>query len=191
MKKTIATLLALLAAGAAVSAQAEVPPASTTIVLAGGSARNTIKIWLTPDGYSYVIDSAGPLEVGGSICENPPGDPNELVCEAPPVAGFIVYGGSHDDTVTVARTVQVPVTLHGAAGKDALLGGAGADMIVGGPGSDLLCGRGGDDAILGGPGNDVLKGGSGDDALRGGPGRDLLLGGPGTNTLTAKSARRL
>lgn len=181
MKRTIATLIAVLAVGFAAVARGEAPPESTTIVLAGGAAQNTIHIWLTPDGYSYVIDSAVPLEVGGTICQNAPGNPNELICEAPPIAGFIVDGSSHDDRVVVSRAVQVPVTLHGGAGKDVLLGGSGADMIVGGPGNDLLGGRGGDDVIYGGPGKDVLKGGAGDDVLRGGAGRDQVLGGSGTN----------
>ena len=185
MKRTIATLIAVLAVGSGAAAHGEAPaPASTTIVLAAGSAQNTIHIWLTPDGYSYVIDSAVPLEVGGTICQNAPGNPNELICEAPPIAGFIVDGGSHDDRVVVSREVQVPVTLHGGAGRDVLVGGSGADMIVGGPGNDILGGRGGDDVIYGGPGRDVLKGGAGDDVLRGGSGRDEVRGGSGTNVVS-------
>jgi Ca2+-binding RTX toxin-like protein len=189
MKKTIATLLVLLAAYGATLAHAETEPASTTVVLAGGSARNTIRIWLTPDGYSYVIDSATPLEVGGTICRNPPENPNELICEAPPIAGFIVNGSSHDDVVVVSRAITIPTTLHGAGGKDVLLGGSGSDKIAGGPGDDLLRGRGGNDAIFGGPGSDVLKGGSGDDSLHGGPGPDVLNGGSGTNTVQQKRSR--
>jgi len=188
MKKTIATLLVLLTAYGATLAHAETEP--TTVVLAGGSAQNTIRIWLTPDGYSYVIDSAAPLEVGGTICEHPPDNPNELICEAPPIAGFIVNGSSHDDVVVVSRAIAIPTTLHGAAGKDVLLSGSGSDKIIGGPGDDLLRGRGGNDAIFGGPGSDVLKGGRGNDALHGGPGRDLLIGGPGTNTVQQKRSRR-
>jgi Ca2+-binding RTX toxin-like protein len=184
MKRTITTLVAVLAVGTGAAAHGESPPASTTIVLAGGSAQNTIRIWLTPDGYSYVIDSAVPLEVGGTICKNPPGNPNELICEAPPIAGFLVNGGSHDDSVVVSRAIQVPVTLHGGPGKDTLLGGGGNDMVVGGPGDDVLGGRGGEDAIYGGPGSDVIKGGVGDDVLRGGPGRDEVLGGAGSNVVS-------
>ena len=30
-----------------------------------------IRIWLTPDGRTYVIDSIVPLEVGGTVCEHP------------------------------------------------------------------------------------------------------------------------
>jgi len=189
MKKTIATSLVLLAAYGAAFAHAESEPASTTVVLAGGSAQNKIRIWLTPDGYSYVIDSATPLEVGGTICKNPPGNPNELICEAPPIAGFIVNGGSHGDVVVVSDAVTVPTTLHGAAGRDTLVGGGGSDKIAGGPGDDLLRGRGGNDAIFGGPGSDVLKGGSGDDSLRGGPGHDVLNGGSGTNTVQQKRSQ--
>jgi Ca2+-binding RTX toxin-like protein len=183
MKTTIATLIAVLALGIGAGAQAESPPASTTIVLAGGAARNDIKIWLTPDGYSYVIDSGAPLEVGGTICQHPAGNPNELVCEAPPIAGFVVNGGSHDDSVVVARAVPVPVTLRGGPGNDTLLGGGGNDLILGGPGNDVLGGRGGDDSIFGGPGKDLIKGGPGDDTLHGGPGRDQIVGGAGTNKI--------
>jgi len=181
MKARTTTLIAVLAMGLVAVAQAEAPPASTTIVLAGGAAQSDIKIWLTPDGYSYVIDSAAPLEVGGTICQHPAGNPNELVCEAPPISGFIVNGGSHDDSVVVSRAVQVPVTLRGGPGKDTLLGGGGNDMILGGPGNDVLGGRGGDDVIFGGSGSDLIKGGAGDDTLHGGPGPDQIVGGSGVN----------
>lgn len=183
MKTTIAMLIGVLALGIGAGARAEAPPTPTTIVLAGGSAQNDIKIWLTPDGYSYVIDSAGPLEVGGTICQHPAGNPNELVCEAPAIAGFVVNGGSHDDSVVVSRPVPVPVTLRGGPGNDTMLGGGSNDMILGGPGNDVLGGRGGDDAIFGGPGKDLIKGGSGDDTLHGGPGRDQIVGGAGVNKI--------
>lgn len=188
MKKTIAILLALTMGCSTAYATGE--PEPTTIVLAGGSVQNKIRIWLTPDGYSYVIDSATPLEVGGTICKHPPENSNELICEAPPIAGFVVNGGSHNDDVVVSRTVTVPTTLHGAAGRDSLTGGGGSDKIVGGPGDDLLRGHGGNDVIFGGPGSDVLKGGRGDDSLNGGPGRDLLNGGPGSNRIRQARSRR-
>lgn len=186
MKKTIVTMLAALAACFAPVAGAEPPPEPTTytIVLAGGATQNTMRIWLTPDGYSYVIDSAAPLEVGGTVCRSTPGNPNELICQAPLVAGFEVNSGPKDDTVSVTSTVQVPVTMRGGAGDDLLLGGGGSDRLIGGPGSDRLGGRGGDDQLYGGPGSDVLKGGPGDDALHGGPGHDLLHGGSGENVLS-------
>ena len=185
MKKKIVTLLAVLAVGTAPFARAETPtePMTYTVVLAGGAEQNTMHIWLTPDGYDYVIDSAVPLEVGGTVCQNAPENPNELICDAPSVAGFEVNAGPRNDTVTVARPVPVPVTVRGGPGKDLVIGGSGDDKLVGGSGSDRLAGRAGNDAVFGGPGGDVLFGGAGDDALWGGPGRDVLRPGSGSDDL--------
>ncbi len=193
MKKTIVMLLAVLAAGTASLAHAETPaePRTYTVVLAGGAEQSTMHIWLTPDGYDYVIDSVVPLEVGGEVCANAPGNPNELICEAPLVAGFEVNAGPRNDMVTVAPQVAVPVTMRGGPGKDLLIGGSGTDKLIGGAGSDSLGGRAGDDAIFGGPGGDVLFGGQGDDALWGGPGRDVLRPGSGSDDLHEGVQRRL
>ncbi len=191
MKKKIVMLLAVLAVGAAPLARAEAPeePMTYTIVLAGGSEQNTMHIWLTPDGVDYVIDSVVPLEVGGTVCQNAPENPNELICEAPLVAGFEVNAGPRNDTVAVTRAVEVPVTMRGGPGKDLLIGGSGADKLIGGVGSDRLGGKVGDDLIFGGPGNDLLLGGPGDDALRGGPGRDVLRGGMGVDATDENPAQ--
>jgi len=185
MKKKIVMLLAVLAAGAAPLARAEPPeePMTYTVVLAGGSEQNRIHIWLTPDGYDYVIDSVVPLEAGGDVCRNAAENPNELVCDAPLVAGFAVNAGPKNDTVTVARSVAVPVTMRGGPGRDLLIGGSGADKLIGGAGGDNLGGRAGDDAIFGGPGADTLFGGPGDDSLWGGPGGDTLRPGSGSDDL--------
>jgi Ca2+-binding RTX toxin-like protein len=185
MKKKILMLLAVLAVGTAPFARAETPapPTTYTVVLAGGATQNTIHIWLTPDGQSYVIDSLVALEVGGTVCQNAPGNANELICQAPLVAGFVVNGGPVTDTASVSPEVEVPVTMRGGPGKDVLLGGGGTDKLIGGEGGDVLTGRAGDDALFGGPGADVLWGGSGDDALWGGPGHDVLHSGKGTDSL--------
>jgi hypothetical protein len=180
MKKAILIMLAILAAQAPATASAET---SYTVVLAGGATQSMIHIWLTPDGRSYVIDSVVPLEVGGTVCENPEGVTTELICKAPMVAGFEVNAGDGDDTVAVASAVLVPVTMRGGPGRDKLIGGGGSDKLIGGDGNDRLAGRGGDDLIFGGPGNDELIGGSGDDILRGGPGHDTLFGGSGENVI--------
>lgn len=180
MKKAILIMLAILAAQAPSIARAE---STYTVVLAGGSAQNTIHIWLTPDGRSYVIDSVVPLEVGGTVCENPAGVTTELICKAPMVAGFEVNAGAGDDTVSIASPVMVPVTMRGGSGRDNLIGGGGADKLIGGDGNDRLSGRGGDDLIFGGLGNDELIGGSGNDVLRGGLGHDTLFGGSGENVI--------
>jgi len=185
MTKRILSLIAVLAASAAPIAHAETTgePSTYTIVLAGGSAQNSIHIWLTPDGTEYVIDSVVPLEVGGDVCRNAPGTQTELVCQAPLVGGFVVVAGPGDDTVSVASAVQVPTTLNGGPGNDVLQGGSGADKLVGGTGDDVLSGKGGNDAIYGGPGQDVLNGGAGNDVLWGGPGSDELHPGTGSDSL--------
>ncbi len=188
MKMKIVMLLAVLAVVTAPFARAETPeePTTYTVVLAGGSEQNTMHIWLTPDGYDYVIDSVVPLEVGGTVCANAPENPNELICDAPLVAGFEVHGGPKNDKVAVSRPVEVPVTMRGGPGKDLLIGGSGADKLIGSAGSDRLGGKVGDDLIFGGPGNDLLLGGPGDDVLRGGPGRDELRDGPGMDVVYAE-----
>jgi len=169
-------LLALLAPGLA---HAEVK--TYTVLLAGGEGANTIRVWLTADGREYVIDSDAPLEVGGDVCEHAGENPNELVCDAPAIAGFEVNAGAGDDDVHVASRIIVPVTMRGGAGDDTLTGGSGADKLIGGRGDDRLIGGAGDDALYGGPGNDVLIGGPGGDMLYGGLGNDKLGGGPGEN----------
>lgn len=184
MKKKILILLAVLAAQAATLAPASfASTASTsyTVVLAGGAEQAMIRIWITPDGQSYVIDSVAQLEVGGTICENPSGNPNELICKAPLVAGFEVNTGTGDDAIFVANAVGIPVTLRGGAGRDTLVGGGGPDKLLGGDGDDRLMGRGGNDFVFGGSGADTIYGGSGNDALRGGPGDDTVGGGSGKN----------
>jgi Ca2+-binding RTX toxin-like protein len=167
MKKAVLIALAILATQAPALGQAA--PKTYNVLLAGGSEANSIRIWLTPDGRNYVIDSLVALEVGGSVCHNPEGTPNQLLCEAPLVGSFEVNAGAGDDRVVVARNVSIPVTLRGGAGDDLLVGGTGDDRLLG---DDILVGRGGDDALYGGPGNDQLLGGRGQDICDGGPGKD-------------------
>ena len=181
MKRAILTAVTVLVAWAAATAHAAEP--QLTVLLAGGAEANTISITLSPDGRTYVIDSVVPLEVGGSVCWHPEGQPNALVCEAASIGGFEVNAGAGDDSVAVAREVPIPVTLRGGPGQDRLIGGAGDDKLVGGTGDDVLVGRAGADSLFGGPGNDRLVGGSGDDLLHGGSGEDVLLGGSGQNSL--------
>jgi Ca2+-binding RTX toxin-like protein len=181
-------LLPILLAALAVQALGAAPGGATgqqsfTVLLAGGDEANMIHIWLTPDGRDYVIDSVVPLEVGDEVCANPPGDENELICDAPSIAGFEVNAGGGNDSVTVAQAVSIPVTLRGGAGNDTLVGGSGPDKLLGGTGNDRLVGGRGNDVLYGGPGNDVLIGGPGNDVLSGGPGHDVLRGGSGENDI--------
>ncbi len=182
-------MLAIFAAQAPLAAHARGPasdsrePITYTVLLAGGPESNSIRIWLSPDGRSYVIDSVVPLEVGGNICVNPPGQPTELLCQARLVSSFEVNADGGDDVVRVARGVKLPVTMRGGPGRDLLVGGSGPDHLAGGDGNDKLIGRDGNDRLIGGAGADVIYGGPGDDILRGGPGGDRLFGGPGKDRL--------
>jgi Ca2+-binding RTX toxin-like protein len=186
MKKTILTAMAILAtSGVSVAHAGE---RSLNVLLTGDMEANSISIALSPDGHSYTIDSIAPLEVGGSVCANPQGNPNEIVCEASTIAGFEVNAGGGDDSVVVAREVPVPVTLRGGPGNDRLVGGAGDDKLIGGAGDDVLVGRAGADWLYGGLGDDKLIGCSGDDLLRGGPGHNIYLGGSGSNDIAAGPA---
>ena len=152
-----------------------------TVLLAGGAESNEMRIWLTPDGRTYVIDSVVPLEVGGSVCENAPGNPNELLCQALNVSAFEVNADGGDDRVKVASEIRIPVTMRGGPGRDILVGGSGPDKLSGGPLGDKLIGHDGDDVLFGGEGRDAVIGGAGNDVVRGGPGLDNVLGGPGKN----------
>jgi Ca2+-binding RTX toxin-like protein len=170
-------LLALLAPAVAHATQ------TYTVLLAGGDEANRIRVWLSPDGREYVIDSVVQLEVGGTVCAHPEEKSNELVCAAPAIAGFEVNADGGDDQVTVAKNVAVPVTMRGGGGDDYMLGGAGPDKLIGGAGNDRLAGWRGDDLLYGGPGTDVLIGGPGGDVLRGGAGKDRLIAGTGDDSV--------
>lgn len=175
MKK--ATLISIsIFLGLAAPALAHARTATYNVLLAGGAEESMIQIWLTSDGRSYVIDSVAQLEVGGSVCENPSGNLNELVCQASLIGSFEVNAGSGNDMVTVAKGVPIPVTMRGGSGQDTLVGGDGPDKLIGGDGNDRLAGRGGDDLIYGGDGVDSIFGGAGKDVLRGGLGNDRLGG---------------
>jgi Ca2+-binding RTX toxin-like protein len=181
----LAASLAAVSAGAAPPPRTEFTPPENAVnlVLAGSPGDDRITIELSADGRYYEIESATPLEVGGTICSHPGKRPEALLCEAAAIAGFEINTGVGDDTVTLGATVPVPATIRGGEGADVLTGGAGNDKLIGGPGNDELTGRGGDDLLIGGAGNDTLNGGAGDDTLRGGLGGNVLIGGPGKNTV--------
>lgn len=181
MKKLLLISLALLALLASGSTQAA--EKTYTVLLAGGDEANSIKIWLSPDGREYTIDSLVQLEVGGSVCSHPENDPNQLVCAAPAIGGFEVNAGAGDDRISVAPNVTIPVTMRGGAGDDVLLGGSGPDKLIGGEGNDRLVGGRGDDRLFGGEGDDVLIAGPGHDVLHGGYGEDKLIEGPGADSV--------
>jgi Ca2+-binding RTX toxin-like protein len=178
MKKFL--LLALTAVLVAqVPARADTNDSPVNVLIAGGEARNKITIRLTGDGHYYVIDSIVPLEVGGTVCANPPDVSTKLLCRAPMIASFEFNAGDGNDRMAIGRSVTIPVLARGGPGNDHFLGGGGEDKMLGGSGNDRLFGRGGNDTLFGGNGRDRVVGGPGDDVLRGGRGFDFLAPGPG------------
>jgi Ca2+-binding RTX toxin-like protein len=163
----------LLVLGLSAQASSAAAGRQFSLVLAGSYGPNEIHISLSADGRTYVIDSSDTLEGGGSVCANPPENPDELICQAPAISGISYNGGAGDDIVIVARNVPAPVTLRGGPGNDTLVGGAGDDKLIGGAGDDTLVPRGGGDWLYGGPGNDTLIGGPGEDTCVGGSGHDV------------------
>jgi Ca2+-binding RTX toxin-like protein len=180
MKKAFLIAVAIVAAQAPSLAPAE---PTYNVLLAGGSESNAIRIWISEDGRDYVIDSMVPLEVGGSVCINPNGNPNELICPAPPIAGFEVNADGGDDKVSVSKEVTIPVTMRGGSGRDQLRGGKGPDKLIGGNGDDRLVGWWGNDLLAGGNGDDVHLGGPGDDVIFSGNGDDVVRPGGGDNVV--------
>jgi Ca2+-binding RTX toxin-like protein len=186
MKRLSGLFLAALAAAALLAVPATALPsaqtrralaaaeASVNVVLAGSPGDDRITIELSADGTAYEIESATPLEVGGTVCSHPEKRAEALSCEATAIAGFEINTGAGNDTVSLGKTVPVPATIRGGEGDDVLTGGAGADKLIGGAGDDELNGRGGNDVLIGGSGDDTLIGGSGTDTLVGGSGQNVL-----------------
>jgi Ca2+-binding RTX toxin-like protein len=166
MKRVTGLFLAVALCLAIASSAWATTEHSINLVLAGSPGEDKITIELSADGRYYEIESATPLEVGGTVCTHPEKVTTKLLCEAAPIAGFEINTGAGDDVVMLGRTVPVPSTIRGGEGDDVLTGGAGADKLIGGPGDDTLVGRGGDDMLVGGPGVDTLNGGAGQNILR-------------------------
>ena len=184
MKKLVLAMMLVFAAQASVHAGAEATGrhAPVNVLLAGGEASNMIWIQLSPDGGSYMIDSVVPLEVGGSVCINPPDIPTELICEAPAVASFEFNADGGDDRIFIGRLVKIPITVRGGPGDDYVIGGGRAGQLSGGK-ATTACSAEGQRHSLRGAGTDTLVGGSGNDMLRGGPGSDFLAAGSGIDSV--------
>ena len=54
------------------------------------------------------------------VCAHPEGNPNELLCEAPAIAGFEVNAGGGDDRSSSRQDVRSRSTLRGGPGDDRL-----------------------------------------------------------------------
>lgn len=102
---------------------------------------------------------------------------------------FEIIGNGGNDLLSAAGGAgtggpfQLPVTIYGLAGDDALLGSANDDTLLGSGGRDSMVGGAGGDIIFGNAGGDDLRGGSGGDELDGLAGNDKLRGNGGPDDL--------
>lgn len=159
------------------------------LVLAGSVGPNRVAMGFSRSAGTLTINSNGSLEIGTSVCSNPPGRPNQLICDSDQIVGVQVNAWTGDDRVRVSPNVLIPVVLFGGPGDDFLAGGGGADRLNGGSGRDVLVGHAGRDTLFGGPQNDAIFGGPGNDLLFGGQGNDLLFGGMGRDRVLRRNRR--
>lgn len=99
------------------------------------------------------------------------------------VLSLTIKGSEDRDVVQVLDNFNVPFTVYGNGGDDAIYGGSGREVIYGGIGADLINGAAGHDDIYGESGGDTLYGGSGNDLMIGGAGKDTMYGGLGNDRM--------
>jgi Ca2+-binding RTX toxin-like protein len=99
--------------------------------------------------------------------------------------------GQTNSTVSAptALPFDLPATISGGEGNDAINTGDGDDTVSGNGGDDKIILGAGDDLASGGTGNDQIEGGLGNDTrgLNGGGDNDTVNGGPGGDTITGGS----
>lgn len=166
--------------------------------LAGAPQPNRISAYLDATGRLVVISPEGIMAPSSPGNECRQEGASQVSC-APgfidAIAGDLGAGPdsfSADPSLTVAIGLNLPGPsdrpLHGADGRDRLVGGAADDLILGGrgpdslmgeDGTDILRGEAGADEVFGGGAPDLVSGGAGSDRLKGGSGRDRCIGGGG------------
>jgi hypothetical protein len=144
--------LALLAAAPA-AASADTVARSQGRVTYDASLGQTDTVAVTASGGDIVVrDSTTPAITPGSQCAA--FSPDGASCSASNVADLMLFVRDGDDAATIG--VDLPATVYG---------GAGADALTGGPRGDALFGEGDDDVLAGGGGADWLSGSSGFDTV--------------------------
>ncbi|HEX8524015.1 MAG TPA: hypothetical protein VF669_17305, partial [Tepidisphaeraceae bacterium] len=92
-------------------------------------------------------------------------------------------GGSDSVKVMSDGFFGGPITVHGGAGNDVIVGTKGDDSLDGGNGNDKISGGDGNDSLSGGKGNDKLDGGNGNDSMEGAAGNDKMMGMAGNDMM--------
>lgn len=123
----------------------------TTVTVTGTAVGDTISVseganlTVTMNGVDY---SFTPAQVTALNINANAG--NDTVTINSLNSGTLLYvnGGDGNDTISVNAAVNVPATLIGGNGDDAITGGSGNDGIQGGLGSNTLSGGGGNDSYI-------------------------------------------
>jgi hemolysin type calcium-binding protein len=113
-------------------------PDNVTIARSGGMLR--------------LDEDASRMTVGSGCVVSPNG--YHVTCDATGVTSITVQTSDLGSDVRIRA--DLPATIHGGAGDDALIGGPADDVIDGGGGQDVLGGGGGADELHGGSGVDLV-----------------------------------
>src|SRR4051794_19103120 len=192
MRRTLVTLIALLAAAPSAHAATATTADGNLRYTAAGGESNNVK-FARVSGETFRVTDLGATIIAGQGCTQE--SPNVVTCTTSPSRPIIANLGDQNDRAasSTSRTVQFfgedgNDRLAGASGRDILDGGNGDDNLTGGPGRDRLSGGPGNDQLFGNGSGDVMQGDDGNDLLDGGSGNDAEAGGNGDDTLREGSS---
>jgi hypothetical protein len=113
---------------------------------------------------------------------NSAGNPIEVFCTKGSFSSITIQIGPAEDNVTY-KLDDLPATVDGSVGADALTTAGAKDTLAGGQGNDRLDGGAGDDDLRGDEGDDLLRSGDGNDRIDTGLGADRVEAGAGDDTI--------
>jgi Ca2+-binding RTX toxin-like protein len=197
LKKSALALVGVAAAAAiapaAASAATVTQSGGTLYVTANPGETNDMRVTLT-DSYLEILEnnSGGVQPQSGTTCIT--FSPGHARCNLLGVSFIRVNAGDmHDLVVGDIYSSSRAFTLSGGTGNDYLDVAGTVDnraFIYGEDGDDQLYGRQFGDTIYGGNGNDIIGAGAGTDSLNGGPGADRIDGGEDNDFIYAKDSNR-
>lgn len=192
-------LIAGLAAASAVAAVAPAAQAATVsqsngvlAVTAQPGETNNMRLTLT-DTYLEVLEnnSGGVTPLAGTTCIR--FSPGHARCNLTGVSFVRVYGGDMHDYLYAELYGTRAFNMYGGTGNDYVDVAGTVDnraFLYGEDGDDQVYGRQFGDTAYGGAGNDTIGLGDGSDTANGGPGADRIDTGAGNDFVYAKDSTR-
>jgi Ca2+-binding RTX toxin-like protein len=197
LKKSALAIAAVAASAAIVPAAASAASVTqsggTLYVTANPGETNDMRVTLTDTYLEILENNSGGVQPGsGTTCIT--FSPGHARCNLLGVSFIRVNAGDmHDMVVGDIYSSHYAFTLLGGTGNDYLDVAGTVDnraFIYGEDGDDQLYGRQFGDTIYGGNGNDIIGAGAGEDSLNGGPGADRIDGGEDNDFIYAKDSTR-